>query len=347
MATPGTAVPGTVVASGSLTTPGGAQGVQGIQGPPGSGGGGGISADANNKATLGTDSLILVQGVAAGTSATTHTQTVSGDDPQLTNARTPTAHEASHVSGTDQIPNASATARGLLAQLSGNVTDYVGGDNACHNLVAALASVLVPTGTVIDWAGSGTAPSGWLTCDGSAVSRTTYAALLTAIGTTYGTGDGSTTFNLPDARGRTAIGVGQGAGLANRVLAAKGGEETHILSVGELAAHAHTASQATTTATQGTHTHTDSGHTHGIPQINQTGNIGTSSPTSQPVLYNGAQGGSSLFCNTTVSAAATISTVSAGAITVTNGAITVANNGSGTAHNTMSPFIALNKLIKT
>ena len=53
-----------------------------------------------------------------------------------------------------------------------------------------------------------TIPSGWLSCTGKAVSRTTYSALFTAIGTTYGAGDGSTTFNLPDARGRTLIGAG-------------------------------------------------------------------------------------------------------------------------------------------
>jgi hypothetical protein len=102
-----------------------------IMGPPGPTA---VSANANNKATLGSDSLLLVQGTAAGVAATTHAQTVSGDDPQLTNARTPTAHEASHVTGSDQIPNASASTRGLLNQTSGNVTDYVGGDNACHAL---------------------------------------------------------------------------------------------------------------------------------------------------------------------------------------------------------------------
>src|SRR5215467_4329319 len=122
----GSAVPGTVVPSGSLITPSGDQGPTGAQGPTGPAGGTSVSANANNKATLGTDSLVLVQGTAAGVAATTHAQTVSGDDPQLTNARTPTSHQASHVSGTDQIPSASSSARGLLAQLSGNTADYVG-----------------------------------------------------------------------------------------------------------------------------------------------------------------------------------------------------------------------------
>src|SRR6202008_3860486 len=96
-----------------------AQGATGPQGPPGATGATGpagpsaVSANTNNKAMLGSDSLILVQGTAAGVAATTHAQTVSGDDPQLTNARTPTAHQGTHNGGSDPIPLASAAAQGL------------------------------------------------------------------------------------------------------------------------------------------------------------------------------------------------------------------------------------------
>lgn len=75
------------------------------------------------------------------------------------------------------------------------------------SLLAGAISQLVPTGTVFHYAGS-TAPSGWLLCDGSAVSRTTYAGLFASISTTFGTGDGSTTFNVPDTRGIFVSGVG-------------------------------------------------------------------------------------------------------------------------------------------
>lgn len=71
---------------------------------------------------------------------------------------------------------------------------------------------LIPSGLVASFAMSA-APSGWLECDGSAVSRTTYAALFSAIGTTYGTGDGSTTFNLPDLRGEFLRGWDHGRGV--------------------------------------------------------------------------------------------------------------------------------------
>src|SRR5207302_11385946 len=94
-------------------------------------------------------------------------------------------------------------------------------------------------GGVFLWSTS-TAPTGFLLCDGSAVSRTTYTALFAVIGTTYGSGDGSTTFNVPDLRGRVAVGAGQGTGLTNRVLGAMSGEENHVLTIAEMPAHTHT-----------------------------------------------------------------------------------------------------------
>ena len=94
---------------------------------------------------------------------------------------------------------------------------------------ASGATAAIPPGVIAPFAGSA-APTGWLICDGSAISRNTYSVLFTAIGTTYGAGDGSTTFNLPDLRGRTpagyapsgghsdvsALGNNEGVGLTSR-----------------------------------------------------------------------------------------------------------------------------------
>jgi hypothetical protein len=81
----------------------------------------------------------------------------------------------------------------------------------------------VPIGTQVPYAGA-TAPSGWLLCYGQAVSRTTYALLFAVIGIAYGAGDGSTTFNLPDKRGRASIGAdNMGGSAANRVTQAVSG----------------------------------------------------------------------------------------------------------------------------
>ena len=95
-----------------------------------------------------------------------------------------------------------------------------------------------PAGTIIP-SGASAAPTGYLACDGSAVSRTTYADLFTAIGTAFGVGNGTTTFNVPDLRGRAPIGSGTGSGLTARTLGASGGAETHQLTEAELASHTH------------------------------------------------------------------------------------------------------------
>jgi microcystin-dependent protein len=74
------------------------------------------------------------------------------------------------------------------------------GSVASAKFETAVAQALVPAGAVMPFA-MNTAPSGWLAANGSAVNRTTYAALFAAVGTVHGVGDGSTTFNLPDLRG--------------------------------------------------------------------------------------------------------------------------------------------------
>jgi len=82
-------------------------------------------------------------------------------------------------------------------------------NNAANGYYSGGASPSLPAGSLMDFAGT-SAPTGWLLCDGSAVSRTTYSALFSAISTTWGSGDGSTTFNVPDFRGRATIGSGTG-----------------------------------------------------------------------------------------------------------------------------------------
>ncbi len=91
--------------------------------------------------------------------------------------------------------------------------------------------------------GGGTTPSGWLACDGAAVSRATYAALFAVIGEQFGVGNGTTTFNVPNVAGRSIIGTGTGsyASPTARVRGAAGGLETHTLTTPEIPAHTHTA----------------------------------------------------------------------------------------------------------
>lgn len=91
---------------------------------------------------------------------------------------------------------------------------------------------------------SSTAPSGWLICNGAAKSRTTFSSLFVAIGTTYGVGDGSTTFNIPDGVGRVLIGAGTGAGLTARTRGDEDGEETHLTDITEMPNHGHSLNNA-------------------------------------------------------------------------------------------------------
>lgn len=102
--------------------------------------------------------------------------------------------------------------------------------------------------------------TGFLQCDGAAVSRAVYANLFAAIGINFGPGDGVTTFNLPDFRSRSPMGDGTGSGLSPRVIGEIFGEELHVLSVAELATHTHL--QNAHNHTQDAHTHTQDSHNH-------------------------------------------------------------------------------------
>ena len=152
-------------------------------------------------------------------------------------------------SGTGAItidPNLSETINGLTTFVIGGgefVIVYCDGIG-----FSTVGGASAPVGTVMPTALSN-APVGWLLCYGQAVSRTSYASLFNAIGTTYGAGDGSSTFNLPDLRGRVVAGKdnmgGTAAGrltsaVAGSTLGASGGAQTHTLSAGEMPAHTHT-----------------------------------------------------------------------------------------------------------
>lgn len=121
----------------------------------------------------------------------------------------------------------------------GFTVDMVDGKHASD---FALASNSVPAGATIPFAGS-SAPTGWLICNGAAISRTTYSVLFAIIGTTYGAGDGSTTFNIPDLRSRVPVGYNSGETEFN-TLNKTGGAKTHKLSVSEIPAHEHTVAYA-------------------------------------------------------------------------------------------------------
>jgi len=138
-----------------------------------------------------------------------------------------------------------------MPQADGSANQVLKTDGSGNIGFTTLSSFSLPSGTVLPFAGT-SAPSGYLLCFGQAISRSTYSSLFTAIGTTYGVGDGSSTFNVPDLRGRAIAGqddmggssadrlTNQSGGVNGDTLGASGGVETHTLTTAQLAAHTHT-----------------------------------------------------------------------------------------------------------
>jgi len=166
----------------------------------------------------------------------------------------------------------------------------------------------IPPGTLLDFA-STTVPSGFLACDGSSYSTTTYSGLFGAIG--YAWGGTGATFEVPDLRGLVTVGAGQRAGLTNRVFAVIGGEESHILSTAETPLAAHT-------------------HTFTVPaQTNLTTNTGTSSSVS----LNTAAGSTQASSTSTMSLATTVTTTAAGTASLGVESASHAHYDTGHSHN--------------
>ena len=164
-------------------------------------------------------------------------------------------------------------------------------DGTLQSTAAAAASTIA-AGCVFDYAGTA-APSGYLLCYGQAVSRSTYADLYAAIGTTYGSGDGINTFNLPDARGRVIAGkddmggsaanrlTSGGSGITGTTLGASGGAQTVTLGTTEMPAHTHTVGAAGCSPGAGL-----GGLTTGTVNTGSTGGGGAHQNTQPTIIMN-------------------------------------------------------------
>lgn len=190
---------------------------------------------------------------------------------------------------------------------SGGVAVQITNGAAIVSTTVVPSSPLMPSGTVLSFAGS-TIPVGFLSCNGSAVSRITYSELFTAIGTAYGLGDGSTTFNVPNLNGRTDVGSGTytdtgTGGLVTRSVGQALGASVHIL----------------TEAQMPSHNHTQAAHSHDYAQVGSAG-------------IRGSGGGAPENPTTQQTGLAQPA---------------IGYTGGGVAHNNMQPSLVLNKMIKT
>jgi microcystin-dependent protein len=203
-----------------------------------------------------------------------------------------------------------------------------------------------PAGVINMWATT-TAPTSWLLCDGTAVSRSTYASLFAVIGTTYGVGDNSTTFNLPNLKGKVPVGR-DSADTSFDSMGETGGAKTHTLSSAEMPIHTHI---------QNSHNHTQNSHTHTTDtqgSHNHGGSVGTGEFLYRDGAYN--TGFNSWVGNVYLAITWNGGTAYAGSHshnvngnTAINNAQTATNQnaGSGLSHNNLQPYIVLNYIIKT
>ena len=190
------------------------------------------------------------------------------------------------------------------------------GENGWGTLVNGnfdkIDAALSVTGVVQLFAGS-SAPNGWLICNGQAVSRTTYAALFAVIGTTYGAGNGSTTFNIPNLVNKTVRG--------SNSLGKTGGSDTVKLSTANMPAHTH-GGGSLTAASAGAHTHTSTQYLSG--NVDTDGHMATGGNTN-----SGSWTSSSNGAHTHTISGSTASAGSGSAVTITN------------------PYVMLHYIIKT
>jgi microcystin-dependent protein len=289
----------------------------------------------------GTGPSVFATGPAFGGTPTTPTAAVDTNTTQIATTAFVLAQSASAT------PVAIAS-----SAVVGTSTRYARGDHT-HSGVTSVngsagAVTAPPSGAILQYAGTA-APTGYLLCDGSAVSRSTYATLFGITSTTYGTGDGSTTFNLPDLR--TRVPVGKNATGTFATLGGTGGVETVTLTTAQIPSHTHTTPALSGAFTSGgasvdhTHTGTTDAATWTVGIIAAAG--------SSLSRFTGGSTGTGLNTSS-ASGSHQHSFTSNGAsvdhnhtTTVSFSAGTSGSNGSDGSHTNLQPYIVLNYIIKT
>ena len=317
--------------------------------------GNGISDEARNAVITMTGTLTATRNVVVPTSekfyavrnATTNGQSIivktsAGTGVTLANGFT----QLMYCDGTNVVL-ASIPINSTNGNVAVSGSQTIGGNLTVTGTVTAGGASIMPTGAMLEYGGSA-APTGWLLCNGSAVSRTTYADLFAVLGTAYGVGDGSTTFNLPDRRGKFGVGVD---GTYTR--GSTGGSTT----TSSAGSHDHTGSAGSTTLTTSqipSHTHTGTTSSNGdhshypLGSSPSSGSFGSSvNNIASDLAYNivsASTANTSFTTNTTGAHTHTFTSDSTGGGTGHNHSIST--DGTHT-HTVTPPYVASNFIIKT
>lgn len=201
-----------------------------------------------------------------------------------------------------------------------------------------------PAGIVMTYGGA-TAPQGWLLCDGAAVSRSAYATLFGVIGTTYGAGDGSTTFNLPDLSGRVAIGPSQ-----SHALASTGGTTTETLLESNLPVHTHEVPQhghdndIVVSMPSLSHSVTQPGYTYNSPN-SRTHRTPSSKTTSHYTNTGTATASNSAAL--VIADHPPTACITSGSVEDCGALSSGTFQGGGGSHDNMQPYLSVNYIIST
>lgn len=246
---------------------------------------------------------------------------VNSGDTILVSQHNPAMTDIATAIGNSLDRNGTGGMRAALNMGGNPVQNIASGSNPSDAATVAQATAGgVPMGCCIDFTGT-VPPTGYVFPYGQAISRTTYADYFAMVGTTYGAGDGSTTFNVIDKRGVATVGKDDMGGaasgrLSNFLATALGaifGSQSHVLTQAQLASHSHTS----TADEQGHHTHVAPGR--------------SGSDTSGPYFGGSATASESKTTN--------------GAGTHTHN-ISVAATGSNEAHNNVQPSVVMNVILK-
>jgi microcystin-dependent protein len=326
----------------------GVPGPQGPEGPIGETGDIGLvaqSAEPENTSTLWLDTNEDGVGIPlGGTAGQVLAKVDSGAfNTEWVDVYTPEQTDTAIATAVSNLVDSAPSVLDTLNELSAALND----DPNFSTTVANALAALVPSGTVSQTARA-TAPTGYLLCDGSAISRSTYSSLFDAIGTAYGTGDGSTTFNIPNLKGRIPVGF-DSSQTEFDTLGETGGAKTHTLTSAEMPSHTHVQdshnhTQNSHNHTQNSHNHTQNAHNHGLNSL--AGNVGSSGTGHGRAAGTVEFGLNNATSNATATNQATTATNQA--TTATNNATTATNQntGGGGAHNNLQPYVVLNYIIK-